>query len=187
MPVIRTLLGQKKIDNIRAAAAGAARLDGDTAELGVYRGGISRLIAELLPNKKHYAFDTFSGIPEINPEIDKVEKGEFSGVDMAELYEYLDLPNIIIKKGFFPRSVGSGMGEIKFSLVHFDGDTHKSCRDFLEYFYPRMVNYGYMIFDDYNRSICPGVKIATDKFFKDKKENILITTLGQGMIRRVIL
>jgi hypothetical protein len=71
------LLTELEAYQIYAAVAKTAKVDGDIAEVGVYKGGSAKLICETT-NKPVHLFDTFEGLPDIcendNPE--QFRKGE---------------------------------------------------------------------------------------------------------------
>ena len=166
----RTLLGEDRLQVIENITSHIKHLPGSTAEVGVYKGGVSKLIALLLPNKTHYCFDTFTGIPNAQPEIDNLMNGSFS-TSYEEVVNYLKVcPNIVFKKGYFPDTTN----DIKdrFCLVHLDGDTYRTTIDALNFFYSKIVSGGHIILDDWKGKDTLGVEKAVREFFKDKPEQI---------------
>ncbi len=135
----------------------ASLLDGDIAELGTYRGGTSLLLARTNPGKQVHSFDTFCGIPNGDPRYDRHRTGDFADVD-DQVIERLEIAGIKVHQGVFPTTTQSVDGP--FCFAHFDADTYQSCKDFLQFFWPRMVNGGIMLFDDWEWPMCPGVKQA---------------------------
>lgn len=137
---------------------------GNMAELGVYRGGITRFIAELFPDSTVYAFDTFEGMPaEMITEKDGYIVPDMFQ-DVEDVLEYLDISNIVIRKGLFPNTT-KGLEDEKFSFVHLDADIYESTLAGLEFFWPRMVKKGVIIFDDFEFELTPGVKMAFNDYF----------------------
>lgn len=159
---------------------------GDLAELGVYRGGITKFMSALFPDKTVYAFDTFEGMPEeMITDKDIVEvypPGKFD--DVEDVLKYLDEPNIEIRKGLFPNTT-QGLEDKKFSFVHLDADLYESTMTGLEFFWPRMTKKGVIIFDDFECPNTPGVKLAFDDYFKN---SVLVQPLlkdrGVVMVRK---
>src|SRR5205085_6808666 len=47
------------------------KLEGEIAEVGVYRGGSAKLIASLKGTKPLHLFDTFAGMPAVQPGLDQ--------------------------------------------------------------------------------------------------------------------
>jgi|TARA_Y100000034_G_scaffold43496_3_gene53087 O-methyltransferase len=142
--------------------------EGSMAELGVYRGGVTKFLATLFPNRTVYAFDTFEGIPKsVLTLSDNMSGGEFS--DVEDVFEYLNDPNIVIGRGLFPSTIDSAIAkDVPFALVHLDADLYWSTLEGLRYFWPRMANGGIVILDDFEEQpTTPGVKKAFYDYFKD--------------------
>lgn len=158
----RSILSHDRINTIAELARKCESLPGNVAELGVYRGGISLMLAQLVPLKTVYAFDTFTGIPNADPAFDVHGNGDFS--DVGDTLEVLNAQkNIAPVVGIFPASAEGIEGQ--FCLAHFDGDTYQSCVDFIAYFVPRMVEGGFLVFDDWKWHKCEGVtKAISDAF-----------------------
>jgi O-methyltransferase len=158
---------------------------GAMAEVGVFRGGTTRLIADTVPEKPFHLFDTFDGMPETAPTIDRHDKGDFAATSFESVREFLrDHPHIVFHRGLFPTTT-AGLEHERFSFVHVDVDIYASVRSALEFFYPRVSPGGVLVFDDYEWKDCPGVKQALDEFLRDKPERPLITTRFQcALLRR---
>src|SRR3989344_9352769 len=96
-----TLVGLHKSYMIYQFACYAARhLKGDVGQLGVYKGGSAKIIAECFKNtpSKVFLFDTFEGLPGDA----EGEKGLFADVVFADVQKLLDpYPSIEFRKGFF--------------------------------------------------------------------------------------
>jgi O-methyltransferase len=154
---VLTLITRDRCDVIFRLSRYASVLPGSMAELGVYKGGSAMLLAWANPGKRLHAFDTFQGIPNADA-IDGHANGDFGDVSAGTIHRLRDL-KIQVNVGPFPET-----GEIcrneRFCFVHFDGDTHRSCRDFLAFFWPRMVNGGILLFDDWLNPQCQGVEKA---------------------------
>lgn len=135
-----------------------ACLPGSMAELGVYQGGSSILLALANPGKKIHAFDTFQGLHNASATHDWHTNGEFSDINAGTIAR-LRAEKIQVNVGKFPDTTEICRNE-KFCFAHFDGDTYQSCRDFLDFFWPRMVNGGIMVFDDWRNEHCKGVEKA---------------------------
>jgi len=156
-------------------------IEGSTCELGVYWGGVTKMIAKLL-NRIHYAFDTFTGIPN-SEEIDRHKNGEFGDISEDVIKEYLnDCSNIVFCVGEFPYTITDRIKNDTYSFVHFDGDTYKSTKDFVNFFYPRMSVGGVMIFDDYAWKNTSGVEKALNEYCNDNKIELTCPTNVQAKI-----
>lgn len=144
------------------------KVEGNVAELGVYKGEFAKYLNEVFPNKKLYLFDTFAGF---NNQDIKVElennfsdgDQDFSNTSVNEVISKMKYPkNCIIKQGYFPDSL-NGL-EDKFSFVSLDADLYKPILEGLEYFYPRLCKGGYIFVHDYNNNEYDGSKNAVREF-----------------------
>lgn len=171
--------------HIYSAVQRVAKVPGDIAEVGAYKGGSSKLICEAKGKKTFHVFDTFEGLPEISSHdnAQQFTKGEFpsSLEEVTKLFSpYSD---VHLYKGYFPATSGP-IEHKKFSFVHLDVDLHDPTRDSLAFFYPRMSPGGVIISHDYGNA--PGVRKAIDDFFKDKPEPVFEFLAGnQCMIVKV--
>ncbi|MBU1036492.1 TylF/MycF family methyltransferase [Patescibacteria group bacterium] len=159
-------------------------LGGEVAEFGVYKGGTAKLIAEIFKeeNKIIYLFDTFSGMPETDKDIDLHQQGDFADVSLKEVKNYLkNYNNLEFCEGYFPE-ITLGLKDKKFCFVYIDVDIYKSIKDGLEFFYNRMVKGGVIVIDDYEGKNCPGVKKAIDIFIEGKYIYPIITTEAQCIL-----
>ncbi len=153
----------------------ASNLDGDMAEVGVYKGGTAKLIAKTAPLKKCHLFDTFSGIPAICTDVDIHREKDFGDVSLRSVKSLLnDCPNVTFYEGVFP-DTASLIKDKKFALAHIDVDLYESIKYCLEFFYSRMVRGGVIVIDDYESPSCSGMKRAVYEFLVDKKECPIIT------------
>jgi O-methyltransferase len=189
LEIMKRVEGRTLVDIIRCYmlyqfAQQAVHLPGDVAEVGVYKGGTARLLAEAVgrASKRIHLFDTFRGMPATDPDKDIHKEGDFHDTSLAEVRSFLaDLQNVQCYPGLFPDTAGSIVGEV-FSLVHVDVDIYKSVKECLNFFYPRMVSSGIMVFDDYGFVTCPGARQAVDEFFESKEEKPFYLPTGQCFI-----
>ena len=158
-------------------------LEGDIAEVGVYKGGSAKILAELKGNKKLHLFDTFEGLPsKVTTSEDLVKPGWLSDVNIEEVKAYLSkYNNLFFYKGLFPNTADP-IKNRKFSLVHLDTDIYQGTLESLKFFWPRMVKEGRIICHDYNNEDCPGVKKAFKEFFKGSLEKIIDIADTQAMV-----
>lgn len=143
---------------------------GDFAEIGVYKGGTANFIANFkAQNRNLFLIDTFEGIPYSNKGVDLHKVGDFKDVDFVFLKKFFEeYRNTVIFKDKFINCM-EFLKENVFSFVHIDVDVYESYVETLNFFYPRMVNGGILLFDDYNAKTCPGAKLAVDKFVEKNK------------------
>ncbi len=148
-------------------------MNGDVAEIGVFKGGTARLISKVVAktDKIVHLFDTFSGMPQTDITKDLHKEGDFSHTSLESVKKYLkDCDNVRFYPGVFPDTSGP-IKNLQFCFVHIDVDIYKSVLDSCKFFYPRMVKGGIMVSDDYGFPTCPGAKMAVDEFFSDKPES----------------
>lgn len=132
-----------------------------TAEVGVYKGYTSKLIATINSNNFHFCYDTFSGVVKYDELIDKVVDGSFSS-SIEEVKELINLPNVIYKSGIFPETFQEN--NYRFSFVHSDTDTYFGAKATLDCFASVVVIGGKILFDDYKWELCPGIEKAVQEF-----------------------
>lgn len=150
-------------------------IEGDFAELGVYKGYTAKLIHKYAPEKKLYLFDTFSGFNKRGTDIenqktnDAIDHNQFSDTSLELVKKYID-PNENIRffEGYFPDNLPEGFENMKFALVHLDADLYDPTMSGLQTFYSKINQGGIIIIHDYNAWI--GARTAVDEFFSDKIE-----------------
>lgn len=152
-------------DRLRAIVQVAGKVPaGHFAELGVYKGGSLKYVAEKFPGRQFVGFDTFTGLPKGHWQESEVHQaGEFGDTSLEEVKQHIGLDNVTLVKGFFPRSAKAYENE-QFALVHCDLDFEKGIQACLDFFWPRLVSGGAVVVDDYGWGNCPGVKKVLDAF-----------------------
>lgn len=141
-----------------------SKLEGDVADLGTYMGGTALIMHRLAPEKHLHLFDTWQGTP-IDDPLCHHKKGEWvsSLEDCRKLVGTNGKTNY--HPGVFPYDVPEWIPNIGYCFVYVDMDTEQSTRDAIEFFWPRLVSGGKMMFDDYGWEPCAGVKKAIDEVF----------------------
>lgn len=145
-------------------------LEGEVAEVGVYQGEFAALINHLFPDKQLYLFDTFEGFDSRDMQVD-AEKGfdvegyhDFSATSVESVSAKMPhKENVVIKKGWFPDSAAE-CEDKKFCFVSLDVDLYQPIYAALHWFYPRLVEGGYIMVDDYSTDKYKGVKEAVRTF-----------------------
>ncbi len=157
---------------------------GEYAELGVYKGGGSKIILAASGQKKTlFMFDTFEGFPETHEEKDPYwRKGQLSNVDLDSILASFRGEQVKICKGFFPDTTAAVPEGTRFAFAHIDTDVYQSTLDGCRYFYTRMSTGGVILFDDYGFLSCPGVNLAVNEFFAGKLESLIYLPSGQAMV-----
>jgi hypothetical protein len=167
----KMLLRNYEAYQIYTAVKRTEKVQGDIAEVGVFKGGSAKLICEAKGEKPLHLFDTFEGIPRVE-EIDAAEfyKGKYAA-SFEEVKKYLsEYKNVYFYKGIFPDTAEHIKNRV-FSFVSLDVDTYESTLSCLEFFYPRMSRGGIILSHDYLSA--SGVTKAVDEFFKYRPEPII--------------
>jgi hypothetical protein len=141
------------------------------AEVGVYKGGSSRFIAEALIARGRqiplYACDTFRGHAEVDEAVDGLHQvGEqFRDVRFEKVRKYLSrFPFVRVLQGNIRDTAAQFASERQFGFVHLDVDVYPITQFCVEFFAPRMVPGGAIVVDDYGSRTCEGVTKAVDEF-----------------------
>ncbi|MCL2725625.1 MAG: TylF/MycF family methyltransferase [Polyangiaceae bacterium] len=183
----RTLVDEARAQTLFQLARHAAHLDGDIAEVGVYRGGTAKLLAHVAgkAGKTLHLFDTFSGMPETDVKQDLHQAGDFKDTSLAAVKSFLQSSEAVeYYQGEFPKTAGPVENK-RFSFVHVDADIASSVDACCTFFYPRLVPGGVLLFDDYGFTSCPGAKKAVDAFFADKPEPVMHLVTSQALILKL--
>jgi hypothetical protein len=170
-------------------ARSVANLPGDTVECGVRRGRGSYAICWASPDKLHHAFDSWEGLsaPQAADIPTAPHTNGWKAGDLATPMEIAQVnltrfSSIRLYKGWIPERFHE-VANRRFCLVHIDVDLYEPTLESLQFFYPRLVPGGVLIYDDYGATISPGSKLAFDKFIADKPERSVVhLPTGQGLI-----
>jgi len=145
--------------------------NGEFWDCGIGEGGTSSFLAKLVPSDRTIRlFDTFEGNPDASVMgIDghQHQPGDFNVEDYEKIVDYFSkYPNVEINKGLIPDTfVGKENSQIAF--CHLDLDLYDPYKDTLNFVWPRLVNGGIMVFDDYACRHCLGAKQAVDEFIAE--------------------
>jgi len=144
-------------------------LEGRVADCGAYKGGTSLILRRLAPDKELHLFDTWSGTPWDDPMCHH-KKGEWpaSLADCKALVGENDKTHY--HEGMLPITADANG---KYCFVYVDMDTYQSTVAAIVFFWPRMVQGGILMFDDYNWTPCAGVKKAVDESFTAEQRRVV--------------
>lgn len=152
------------------------RIEGDLAELGVWRGATARLIHHYIPERSLHLFDTFSGFDRRDIDTERSVTGvnaaatAFSDTSVEAVLRLIQPgnDNIATHVGYFPESIPADFGRRRFAFIHLDSDLYPPILAGLRYFYERMTPGGVIVVHDYNA--WQGARRAVDEFFSGKRE-----------------
>jgi O-methyltransferase len=117
-----------------------------------------------------HLYDSWAGMEKerlLETEYDRI--GEYHTLELARtkrnLKEFKE--HIVYHVGYVPNSFKNNPPE-SVVFLHIDLNSAKPTLSTLDFFFPRLVNNGIILFDDYGDLFYGETKRAVDKFFKDK-------------------
>jgi len=154
-------------------------IEGDFVECGVWKGHSAYIVSSMLLdvgfNGEFHIFDSFEGglsdkvgfdnNLKINLSKEQItkEKDLFSSTEEQVRLCLSGFDFVRLYKGWIPERFNE-VNNLDFSFVHLDVDLYEPTLDSLNYFYPRLVDGGIVVCDDYGSSIFPGATKAIDEF-----------------------
>lgn len=170
-------------------AQSLGHLAGDTVECGVYRGASSHLIMSALgPGRDHHVFDSFAGLslPVAEDEAGAARPPQ-AGAYRASLDEVRRRlaahARVRYYEGWIPERFGE-VADRRFALVHVDVDLYAPTRDSAQFFFPRLVDGGLLVCDDYGSANFPGARRAMDEVARAAGRVVAHLPSGQGLLFR---
>jgi hypothetical protein len=164
-----------------------ARLEGDLAECGCWRGLSSYLVCSTLrrldpsmTGRGYHVFDSFEGLSQPG-ELDggAGSAGQFA-ISLEEVRRNLAaFPDIAYHPGWLPASL-AGLPERRYRFVHVDVDLFEPTDGAIRYFVPRLVSGGLLVCDDYN---WPGARKAIDDYVRETGVSCTTTDTHQAVMR----
>ena len=157
--------------------------DGLMVECGCWNGLSSLVMCEYLRARRpefkgegFHIFDSFEGLSEPTAadtipaktiaEL-KQKFGTVAGAFRARLEDVRaalsEFPKIDFHRGWLPTSL-EGQTEARYRFVHIDVDLYEPTLGAVAYFYPRLVEGGLIICDDYGSLAYPGARRAIDEY-----------------------
>ena len=174
-----------------------AKIPGDFVECGVWQGGNCMIMADMLlslgeSKRKIYLYDTYIGMPKPTKfDVNHTDKSyslkiwkqgirkDHNEMSYAPLEEVranmmkIGYPqkNIIFVKGKVEDTIPKTIPK-KIALLRLDTDWYASTKHEMEYLFPKLLNHGVLIVDDYGH--WAGAKKAVDEYIKKNKIAILL-------------
>tara|TARA_Y100000031_G_scaffold103504_1_gene113665 strand:- start:145360 stop:146136 length:777 start_codon:yes stop_codon:yes gene_type:complete len=164
----------------------AHKIEGDIVECGVWKGGCTAILAEILKDEKaprdFYLYDTYEGMSAPT----EVDRSMSTNISANKLYHQYDeqwsvgsldtVKQVMGETGYEPRKLHYVKGKVedtipktipkKIALLRLDTDWYESTKHELEHLYDLLVPGGVLIIDDYGS--WAGSKKAVEEFFKDR-------------------
>lgn len=166
----RTFLNADRLYTLWQAVAGMPRTAAAVAEVGTYKGGSAKFIAEAMRASHHelpfYVCDTFAGHTVVDPSLDGRHRvGKQFRTVSARVVKYLkpyDFLHVI--EGDIRETSARFTDQQSFGMVHIDVDVYPITQFCLEFFAPRVAVGATIVVDDYGFTTCRGAKKAVDEF-----------------------
>lgn len=159
-----------------AAMIKERNIEGDCAELGVFRGAFATEISRCFVERRLWLFDTFAGFADedLKHEADLSRYPDFSMTDEKLVLSRLPYPDqAVIVKGRFPETVKEVPPETRFCFVSLDCDLSEPTREGLLWFWPRLNPGGIILINDYGSRQFPGVRKVTDMFCREHGQYLI--------------
>lgn len=143
------------------------KIEGDFAELGVYKGDSAAALHEMDQQRNFHLFDTFEGFKQIDLAGESGKAAtyttrNFADTSIEKVKARLKSDKFKFHQGYFPDTT-KDLENGSFALVNMDADLYNPTRAGLEFFYPRLAKGGLIIVHDYNPD-WPGIMQAVDEF-----------------------
>jgi O-methyltransferase len=187
-----SLVDEMRLYELWRLAHQLASVPGDILEVGVWRGGSGCLIAtqsERSGSKARvYLCDTFSGVVKAgadDPMYYGGEHGDTSPELVRSLVRHLGLDNVTILVGEFPDESAQAIADREFKLCHLDVDVYESTKASAEWVWPRMVEGGVIVVDDYGGDGMDGVQRAVDEFAVEHSCRMIYNLNGHALLVKV--
>jgi hypothetical protein len=149
---------------------------GDLAECGCWRGQSTYMLAAIARQRGasgFHVFDSFEGLSEYGEQdrgglapADRrtadARRRHFAADIEAVRATLAPFDFVRLHKGWIPERFPA-VADRRFKLVHIDVDLYRPYMDSIEFFYPRLLDGGVMIFDDYGSAGFPGARKAVDE------------------------
>lgn len=164
---------------------------GAVLQVGAWRGGSGVLLAMRVPESPVYLADTFTGLVKRSDRDNGCDWGngsfaEGSADQVESLALACDCRNITILEGVFPEETVGGLPEdVQFRFVHIDVDFYQSAKDTFEWVWPRVMQGGVVVFDDYGFVECQGVRAFVDELRGEKDRLVLHNLNGHAIVVKV--
>ncbi|MGE4481370.1 TylF/MycF/NovP-related O-methyltransferase [Acidocella sp.] len=165
-------------------------VDGDIIELGVYKGGMGLLMDHIRSSfskpKPLRLFDTFAGMPQTDPVLDRHREGDFSDTSLTAVKNlFAASSGVHFHEGLVEDTLPiSDLGKVSF--IHVDLDIYSAIKFSVEYLWPKLQPGGVIIFDDYGFPTCPGARKAVDEFFTDLPVKPFLLPFGSCFVQKPV-
>lgn len=172
------------------AADQVRHLPGDFVACGVFSGFCDRAIMEYIDfgktGKKYYLMDTFQGLdPRYSSDFEIKRNHTMGYAEAQNLYDQVKETfrdfNVRIVRGAIPDTLPEAdTDQICFLSIDMNAVVPEVAA--IEYFWPKLVPGGIIIFDDYGFPTCEAQKAGHDAFARSVGHTIFTSPTGQGIL-----
>lgn len=166
-------------------------IEGDFAELGVWRGNTAAVLANfaISDGREVFLFDTYTGFSETDLteiDADKISMFDNTSIEMVKNTVGYKNSGCHYVAGLFPGSITTEAEAKTYAAVSLDCDLYKPMKAGLDFFYPRMSKGGVFFIHDYSSQLWNGTKLAVDEFCARTGEYIVLMPdkSGSAFIRK---
>jgi O-methyltransferase len=139
-------------------------VEGCVVECGVWRGGMSAGLAEVLgPSRHYFLFDSFEGLPQVTAADGEEARKWQEDVDSPTYFDncraaidfaqramaMTGVPRYDLVQGWFDRTLPGFVPPAPIAILRIDGDWYESTMTALEALFPHLAPNGIVIVDDY--------------------------------------
>lgn len=167
-------------------------IEGDFAELGVWKGNTASVLAHYAAQygRRVFLFDTFEGF----------DRKDLVGQDASHNDQMFNDTSIGLVKevigenarvcdfiaGRFPDSIPEPCRQKTFAAVSLDCDLYEPMKAGLDFFYPRLAHGGMLFLHDYGSGHWPGATKAIDEFCTETGEFAILIPdkSGSAFVRK---
>jgi hypothetical protein len=187
----KSLWRRDRFLNLYNFAKEASKLEGAIAECGCWKGLSSFVVANAIKtHKENYQgenfiiVDSFEGLSKpstLDVYLNTQIKGKFFSSLNSTKENLRNFPNLQFLKGWIPEVLVE-IKENTYAFVHIDLDLAIPTMSAIKYFYPRLINRGIIVCDDYGSVHWEGMRNELFEYCKNEKiKNVMLST-GQLII-----
>ena len=135
-------------------------------------------------NFKIHLYDSWSAMKsEDLSETEKCNAGRYNTLNLERTKKNLDefKNNIVYHHGYIPDTFSNSKTPRNIVYLHIDLNSTNPTIDTLDFFFPRLLKGGVIVFDDYGNTGYPDTKIEIDEFFKNKPGALMQSPTGQAI------
>lgn len=168
-----------------------ARLAGDFIEVGVWKGGSSVILGRAMQaggsTGRLLCCDSFEGLVKLSSHDPHNTVGELADAapgDVEKKMRAFGVSNFEVLSGVFPDQTGDQVSERRFALCHIDVDTRHSASDVFWWVWPRLLNSGVVVFQDYGFHRTPGISGLVDELRGRPDMTVVHNLNGNALVFR---